>query len=53
LADFGCSNTWVKRRRGWRFPPLAQCRDKWIERFPETVWPEPSPADWTFGEDDG
>ena len=48
----GCINTWVKRDRGWRFPTLADCRDKWCARFPDTVWADPSPADWTFGEDD-
>ena len=52
LRKRGCAPAWVKRRRGWRFPALAVCRDKWVERFPHTVWPEPSPADWTLGEDD-
>jgi hypothetical protein len=45
-------HAWICRHRGWRFPGLAECRDKWCERFPDTVWPEPSPADWTIGEDD-
>jgi len=48
----GCVNTWVKRDRGWRFPTLADCRDKWCARFPDTVWADPSPTDWTFGEDE-
>jgi hypothetical protein len=52
--DRGCvgGDVWVKRRRAWRFPPLVTCRDKWIERFPLTVWADPGLADWTFGEDD-
>jgi hypothetical protein len=48
----GCVNVWVKRERGWRFPPLAKCRDRWCERFPETVWPDDGLADWTLGEDE-
>jgi hypothetical protein len=52
LRDRGCAKAWVKRERGWRFPPLSQCRDQWVERFPHTVWDGPSPADWTIGEDD-
>ena len=52
LGDKGCANAWVLRRRGWRFPALADCRDKWVERFPHTVWPDPSPADWTFGDEE-
>jgi hypothetical protein len=51
LRDRKCANAWVRRHRGWRFPLLAECRDHWVARFPHTVWAEPSPADWTFGED--
>jgi len=51
LGKRGCSNAWVRRRRGWHFKPLAWCRDEWLKRFPHTVWGEPSPEDWTFGED--
>jgi hypothetical protein len=52
LGDHGCMHAWPAQRRGWRFPALADCRDEWVKRFPHTVWAEPSPADWTFGEDD-
>ncbi len=42
LGEQGCENVWVtaggRGRRGWRFPPLQHCRDKWKERFPATVW---------------
>jgi hypothetical protein len=57
LRNFGTKppdiflNTWIRRRRGWRFPPLAKCRDRWIERFPDTDWGG-RPANWTVGEDD-
>jgi hypothetical protein len=44
----GCTNAWVRRRRGWQFPPLTQCRERWKARFPETVWPDPETTQWTF-----
>jgi hypothetical protein len=46
-----CYHDWVKRRRAWKFPPLAECRDRWCERFPGTVWDPESPSEWTSGED--
>jgi Family of unknown function (DUF5906) len=52
LGNKGCVNAWVRRHRGWRFPALADCRDSWFARFPHTVWPDPSPADWTFGDEE-
>jgi hypothetical protein len=57
LRDFGTKppdiflSTWVHRRRGWRFPSLSKCRDRWCERFPDTDWGG-GPAEWTIGEDD-
>ena len=27
-------NGWVLRRRGWTFPPLADCRAAWAKRYP-------------------
>jgi hypothetical protein len=53
LKKRSCTMAWVKRRRGWRFPPLAACRDEWIIRFPEAAWEDGGPSDWTHGEDDG
>jgi hypothetical protein len=38
LRDQGCANAKVLRKRGWRFPLLSDCRDKWVERFPHTDW---------------
>ena len=31
---------------------LSVCRDEWVARFPHTVWPDPSPADWTFRDEE-
>jgi hypothetical protein len=52
LSEQGCENTWVHRQRGWRVPPLQQCRDRWKERFPETIWHDPLTTKWTSGEDE-
>jgi hypothetical protein len=41
LRERGCDPTWVKRKRGWEFPPLTECREKWVERFPGWKWREP------------
>jgi hypothetical protein len=46
----GCKNAWVRRDRGWQFPPLADCRARWLERFPDTKWDDLNLADWTVGE---
>jgi hypothetical protein len=52
LRDHGCNNAWVRRHRGWQFPPLAECRARWLERFPMTTWHDPQTLDWTCeGED--
>jgi hypothetical protein len=55
LANQGCKGgekraVWVHRRRGWQFPPLADCRKKWSERFPDTKWDDTE--NWTYPEDD-
>jgi Family of unknown function (DUF5906) len=36
LKDKGAERDWPKRRRGWAL--LADCRDKWVKSYPETVW---------------
>jgi Family of unknown function (DUF5906) len=51
LRDRGCERQWVRRERGWQFPPLAQCRKEWEERFPNTKWDDLDIEDWTTGED--
>jgi hypothetical protein len=51
LRDHGCENAWVRRRRGWRFPRLKECRDLWKERFPATVWLDENTTEWTFAGD--
>jgi hypothetical protein len=50
LRDRGCRNAWVSRQRGWQFPPLADCRAEWLERFPDTKWHDLNIEDWTVGE---
>lgn len=44
-----CTSAWVRRRRGWEFPPLAECRKRWGERYPDTLWDDTD--DWTYTED--
>jgi hypothetical protein len=49
LSKQGCVNIQVQRgRRGWKFPPLQECRDKWKQRFPETVWHDKDTTKWTY-----
>jgi Family of unknown function (DUF5906) len=53
--DRGCTRIEIRRRqrktRGWQFPPLAECRARWLERFPGTQWHDLDLEDWTTGED--
>ena len=49
LKQQGCRNAWVRRHRGWQFPPLAECRKRWLERFPMTVWNDSETKEWTTG----
>jgi len=42
----GCKRCWMNRQRGWKFPPLAECREKWKEKFPDTVWDDQDIIDW-------
>jgi hypothetical protein len=49
--DRGCTNAWVRRRRGWQFPPLDQCRECWKKRFPDAVWHDDEVKEWTFAGD--
>jgi hypothetical protein len=37
--------------RGWEFPPLAECRAKWEERFPGWKWLHPDLREWQEDED--
>jgi len=34
------------------FPPLKQCRAKWLQRFPDTVWRDPTANAWRGERDD-
>jgi hypothetical protein len=51
LRDQGCKRARPQRRRGWEFPPLAECRKRWNERFPDTVWDE-QVTEWETIDDD-
>jgi hypothetical protein len=51
LRERGCTNKWVRRRRGWEFPSLNECRERWKQYFPETVWRNQDTAEWTFAGD--
>jgi hypothetical protein len=42
----GANRAWVQRRRGWEFPPLAQCRDEWCTSYPDTEWRDEGITDW-------
>jgi hypothetical protein len=54
LNKQGCQRKWVSggQRRGWQFPPLADCRKRWLDRFPATVWLDPETKEWTCEGDD-
>jgi hypothetical protein len=52
LKQQNCENAWVRRHRGWQFPPLAECRKRWLERFPMTVWHDAETKEWTTGGED-
>src|SRR5262249_3847779 len=44
----GAESAWVRRHRGWKFPPLSVCRERWLSRFPQTKWREPGVKEWRF-----
>jgi hypothetical protein len=47
LSDQGCYNfSKVVRRRGWTFPELSECREKWEARFPGWKWRNPNLSQW-------
>jgi hypothetical protein len=46
LKNKGAVRDRVKRRRGWKFPPLARCRDQWCETYPETDWSGDGVSEW-------
>jgi hypothetical protein len=53
LAEQGCDNKHrVLRHRGWEFPSLGECREKWMQRFPNWVWRNPGIEEWQPDEDD-
>jgi hypothetical protein len=52
LSHQKCEKAWVRRHRGWQFPPLADCRKRWLERFPMAVWHDSETKEWTTGGED-
>jgi hypothetical protein len=30
---------------------LQECRDRWKQRFPETIWRDQNATEWTFAGD--
>ena len=53
LSEMGCGNTIkVLRRQGWTFPPLAECREAWVKRYPGWEWRNPGITEWSAEEDD-
>jgi hypothetical protein len=46
LRSKGAMPNRVKRRRGWQFPPLWQCRDQWCKTYPETDWSDDGVSEW-------
>ena len=51
LGEQGCNDRWVRRRRGWLFPTLKECRERWLKRFPGTTWRDPEMMEWTTEDD--
>jgi hypothetical protein len=43
----GATRGRFKKKRGWQFPELSKCRDKWVERFPKTQWDDGGVSEWT------
>jgi len=53
LRERGCDNTRkVMRRQGWAFPPLAECREAWEQRFPGWRWRDANLKAWRREEQD-
>jgi len=49
LSEQGCDNSQkVLRRRGWNFPPLLECRNRWEARFPDWKWRDPLLTEWQY-----
>jgi hypothetical protein len=47
----GCTPWRSRDQRGWEFPPLADCRANWEERYPGWQWRHPEIVEWGWGED--
>jgi hypothetical protein len=47
----GAKSSWVSRHRGWIFPPLSMCRERWLARFSQTKWRDPEVKVWRVEDD--
>jgi hypothetical protein len=50
LKKLGCKPWRNKTQRGWEFPPLAECRTKWEEKYPGWKWNHPDATEWVTSE---
>ncbi|MET4455566.1 DUF5906 domain-containing protein [Bradyrhizobium sp. RT3b] len=46
LKRWGCKPWRNSQARGWEFPPLAECRARWEEKFPGWPWQHPEINEW-------
>ncbi len=46
LKRWGCKPWRNNQARGWRFPPLAECRRRWEEKYPGWPWQHPDLTEW-------
>jgi len=46
LKQWGCTPWRNNMRRGWDFPPLAECRALWERKFPAWRWQHPEMTEW-------
>ncbi|MCK1284100.1 hypothetical protein IVB41_09150 [Bradyrhizobium sp. 44] len=46
LKQWGCTPWRNSQVRGWQFPPLAECRARWEEKYPGWKWQYPELSEW-------
>jgi hypothetical protein len=46
LKEWGCQPWRSNLVRGWEFPPLAECRARWEEKYPDWRWQHPELTEW-------
>jgi Family of unknown function (DUF5906) len=53
LREWGCEPWRSNLARGWEFPPLAECRRRWEEKFPGWRWQHPELTEWQQDDNTG